>query len=222
MIMFEREQSTAFYCFRDLCTDRDSGGRSPSGSTAGTVVAGSASYFLPFITTQAVRTVHALIRRLVDYFRIPPDRHQYFDENVAADQWDLLEAAALLQITEFKVFELAYKEWYGVVPKPRVIEVHFRNYMFNQLIPGWVANFCRRVVEMEQAGTLEPRDFGIYQRLPSRRMRLIGKAYAAMLLVGFLLVVYLAYGQEVAGLLADRDGSRAADTIGLPQHNTIP
>lgn len=222
MIMLEREQRTALERLRALCSYRGVGGRSPPGSTAGTAVSGSASYFLAFITTRAVRAVNALVRRLVDYFRIPPDRHQYFDENVDAEQWDLLEAAALLQVTEFKVFELAYKEWYGVAPKPRVIEVHFRNYMFNQLIPRWVARFCRRIVEQEQAGTLDPRDFGIYQRLPSRRMRLIGKTYAAMLLLGFLLVVYLAYGHEVAGLLADRDGSPAADSNRLPRNYTMP
>lgn len=199
----------------------DSPGPHPRPSTAGTTVPAPASNFLSRITRRVARTLHVLIHKLVDYFRIPPDRHQYFDEDVATDQWDLLEAAALLQVTEFRVFELAYKEWYGAAPKPRVVELHFRNYMFSRVIPTWVAHFCRRVVEMERAGTLDPREFGVYQRLPSRRMRLIGKAYAALLLVGFLLIVIMAYGHEVTGL-AGADGQPVRDTAGLPQHNTMP
>lgn len=177
---------------------------------------------LHLATLRGARVIRALRHKLVDYFRIPPDRRQYFDEDVARDQWDLLETAALLQVTEFKVFELAYKEWYGAAGKQRVIEAHFRNYMFNQAIPVWVARFCRRIVEMGQAGTLDPREFGIYPRLPSRRMMLIGKLYVAMLLLAFLVLLYLAYGQEAAGLIIDRTGLQAGDTGGLPQHNTMP
>lgn len=172
--------------------------------------------------TRGVRLIRALRRKLVDYFRIPPDRRQYFDEDVARDQWDLLEAAALLQVTEFKVFELAYREWYGVAAKQRVIEAHFRNYMFNQVVPVWVARFCRRIVEMGQAGTLDPREYGIYPRLRSRRMLLIGKLYVAMLLLAFLVLLYAAYGQEATGLIIDRTGLQATNTGGLPQHNTMP
>ena len=124
-----------------------------------------------------------LVDRLLSYFKPPADRRQYFDENLAGEQWDLLESAAMLQVTEFRVFELAYKDWYGVAPKHQVIEVHFRNYMFNQIIPVWVSHFCRHVVELGQAGQLNPKDFGVYQRLPSRRMMRIGQAYTAMLLI---------------------------------------
>lgn len=175
--------------------------------------------FLSSMSTRGLRALQSLVRKLVSHFGLPPDRQQYFDEDVARDQWDLLETAALLQITEFRVFELAYREWYGVAAKHRVIEIHFRNYMFNQLIPAWVAHFCRRIVELERTGTLDPKDFGIYPRQPSRRMIRIGQAYTAMLLAAFLVLIYMAYGQEIADLLANREGSNAA---GMPQHNIVP
>ncbi len=179
---------------------------------------GAAVGLLTFSRIPGAEILRALFRKVADYFRLPPDRRQYFDEDVASDQWDLLESAALLQVTEFKVFELAYKAWYGVAARQAVIEVHFRNYMFRQVIPVWVAGFCRRVVEMEQAGTLNPKDFGIYHRLPNRRMMLIGKTYAALLLAAFLVLLFMAYGEHVSELLSD--GTR--DTAGLPQHNTMP
>jgi len=138
-----------------------------------------------------------LLGKLSEYFSPAPGRLQYFDENLAADQWDLQEAAALLQVTEFRIFELAYKEWYGHKPRHYVIETHFNNYMFNQVIPAWVKHLCRRVIASSQAGDLDPRDFGIYHRLPSRRMTRIGRLYIAFLLVMFLGLVYITYGERV-------------------------
>jgi hypothetical protein len=75
---------------------------------------------------------------------------------------------------------------------------------------------------MARAGTLDPRDFGVYQRQPSRRMARIGKAYAAMLLLAFLFLVYMAYGDQLSGLLADRPDPESVESVGLPQHNTMP
>lgn len=155
------------------------------------------------------------------YFKSAPGRRQYFDENMDREQWDLLEASAQLQVTEFRIFELSYKQWYGAAPKARVIEVYFRNYMFNRIIPVWVSHFCREVIEKGEAGTLDPRDYGIYQRLPSRRMMRIGQIYTAMLLVAFVILLYMAYGEA---LIPDTVQSLfgRGDTIGLPQHNTMP
>jgi hypothetical protein len=168
---------------------------------------------LPFIR----KVFHAV----TGYFRSTPGRRQYFDEDIAREQWDLLEASALLQVTEFRVFELSWKQWYGAAPKARVIEVHFRNYMFNHIIPVWVSHFCREIVEKGEVGTLDPRDYGIYQRLPSRRMMRIGQTYTAMLLVAFIVLLYMAYGEALVPDSVQSLFGRG-DTIGLPQHNTMP
>ncbi len=127
-------------------------------------------------------------------------RRLFFDEkNMSDDIADVLEAAALLQVTEFRIFELAYKEWFGRRPRPYIIERYFNDYMFNQAVPGWVTHFCRRVVALGHAGELDPRDFGIYYRLPSRRMARIGQLYIAFLLAAFLGLVWFTYGDRVFG-----------------------
>ena len=79
--------------------------------------------------------MNRLLRKLIDHFKGPPGRKQYFDEDLDQEQWDLLEAAAQLQVTEFKLFELAYRDWYGHPARQQAIEVCFRNYMFNRIIP---------------------------------------------------------------------------------------
>lgn len=168
-----------------------------------------------------VSFVKRLLAKLIDYFKGSPGRRQYFDEDLDREQFDLLEAAAQLQVTEFKLFELAYRDWYGHPPKHQVIEVYFRNYMFNRIIPVWVSHFARVIVEKSQAGTLDPRDYGIYQRLPSRRMQRIGQAYTAMLLVAFVILMYMAYGDALVPETVQSLFGRG-DTAGLPQHNTMP
>lgn len=168
-----------------------------------------------------IAIVRKIVERVAACFKAPLDRRQYFDEDMDREQWDLLEAAAELQVTEFRLFELAYKEWYGAASKHQVIEVHFRNYMFNRIIPVWVSHFSRRVVEQSQAGTLDPRRYGIYQRLPSRRMRRVGQAYIAMLLVAFIALMYMAYGETLFPHPPQSLFGRG-DTAGLPQHNTMP
>lgn len=165
--------------------------------------------------------MHYLIRKLLNCFKIPQGRRQYFDEDLAREQWDLLESAALLQVTEFRIFELAYKDWYGAAAKHQVVEAHFRNYMFNQIVPVWVSHFCRRIVKLGRSGELDPKKFGIYQRLPSRRMIRIGQAYTAMLLMAFFVMVYMAYGDHFTELLISRTG-HTSDVVGLPQHNIMP
>jgi len=129
--------------------------------------------------------------------RLRTERRQYFDEKVDGALWDLLETAALLEIKEFALFEMAYKDWYGRFAVPNVMESHYANYMFSGVIPIWVRGYCRKVIELNRAGQLDPRKLGIYRPQPSRRLILIGKLYAAALLVMFLVMTYMAFTYTV-------------------------
>ncbi len=125
--------------------------------------------------------------------RLNNDRRQYFDEDIDPDLWDLLQTSSLLEIKEFDVFKLAYKEWFGHFPQPHVSEAHFANYMFNQQIPVWVRRYARKVIELHKQDALNPRELGVYQPLPSRRLKRIGKIYTVMLLAVMLYLTFLAY-----------------------------
>ena len=154
------------------------------------------------------------------------ERRHYFDEDLDKDLWDLLEASALLEIKEFALFELAYKDWYGRRPLPRVIETHFTNYMFHGVIPAWVHHYARNVVELHKRGELEPRRLGIYQPLPSRKLMAIGKLYTAALLVTLLVLTVFAYRdtavmQSLFGR-ADDPPARLEHPLDRPRHNAIP
>ena len=90
------------------------------------------------------------LRLVQDWLDRSRSRRQYFDEDLEQELLDLLEVSALLEIKEFALFELAYKEWYGRAPLSRVIEAHFSNYMFHGIIPAWVTSYTRQVLELQK------------------------------------------------------------------------
>ncbi|MEJ2343884.1 MAG: hypothetical protein P8076_10425 [Gammaproteobacteria bacterium] len=71
-------------------------------------------------------------------------------EPVPADVQAVLDAAAVLDITEFQVFELAHREWFGRPAPTRTIERWFAAYMFEAAVPPWVRQFTRRVLAQRQ------------------------------------------------------------------------
>lgn len=146
---------------------------------------------------------------------------QYFDEDLKQDSLDLLKAAAALEVTEFKLFELAYREWYGRKPLPRVIEVHFSNYMFNNVIPTWVRSYSRGVVELHKTGTLDPKAFGIYQPLPSKRLVFVGRLFGILLILIFLVFMFLINKDPpiTQSLFGRAD---MTPELERPQHNAMP
>lgn len=117
-----------------------------------------------------------------------------------SDSLDVAETAALLEISEYRVFQLAYAGWFGNEPEERVIEPHFKAYMFHRAVPAWVRHFTRHVIDLAAGDTLDPRDFGIVTRWASRRDIARGKLYLVYLTIGVVALVLL------ADLTADRLG----------------
>ena len=144
---------------------------------------------------------------------------QYFDEDLKQDSLDLLEAAAALEVKEYKLFELAYREWYGKKPLSRVIEAHFSNYMFHKVIPTWVRSYSRNIVKLHKAGELDPKAFGIYQPLPSKRLIFIGRVFSTLLIVVFLVLMFLINKDPP---ITKSLFGRADQELVQPHHNAMP
>ncbi len=110
------------------------------------------------------------------------------EKSIPADVRNVLDAAALLQVSEFCLFQLAYRHWHGSDTSEGSIERHFIPYMFRSVVPFWVRQLCRRVLQAAADGTLDPVDFGIE---PSR----VGEHQPVTL------VRALAVGGTVVGML---------------------
>ncbi|MDJ0948077.1 MAG: hypothetical protein QNJ94_04070 [Alphaproteobacteria bacterium] len=74
---------------------------------------------------------------------------------------DVAHASELLEIGEFELFELAYRQWYGRTAHPKAIERQFVGYMFGKEPPAWVRHFVREVLTLQQDGQLDPGAYGL-------------------------------------------------------------
>jgi len=83
------------------------------------------------------------------------------EKSIPADVRNVLNAAALLQVSEFCLFQIAYRHWHGSDTSERSIEQHFVPYMFRSVVPFWVRQFCRRVLQAVADGTFDAAGFGV-------------------------------------------------------------
>lgn len=111
-----------------------------------------------------------------------------FDHHLPPDVVAVLDASAALEVTEFRLFEMAWRDWFGKSPQQAHMERCFADYMFGYRVPYWVRSFSRRILDLQAGGTLDPRSFGVWRRLPSTRMRLVAKIYCAALILLFVVL----------------------------------
>lgn len=83
------------------------------------------------------------------------------EKSIPLDTRNVLDAAAVLQVTEFHLFQIAYRHWYGRHASERSIERFFVPYMFRSVVPYWVRQLCRRVLRASAEGKLNPAEFGL-------------------------------------------------------------
>ncbi|MDZ7662689.1 hypothetical protein [Thiohalophilus sp.] len=69
------------------------------------------------------------------------------DKPLPPDLQVLLDAVGLLDISEFRLFELAYEAWYGEPASPEKLECAFARYMYREEVPFWVRHYARRVLK---------------------------------------------------------------------------
>src|SRR5919106_6993873 len=92
-------------------------------------------------------------------------RKLFFDEKrMSADVADVLEASALLQVTEFELFRIAWRRWYGRTIADRDLEHYYLPYMFRSQVPPWVRQLARQVIAEAEASRLDPASYGIVPR----------------------------------------------------------
>jgi len=92
-------------------------------------------------------------------------RRLFFDEKkMSSDVADVLEAAALLEVTEFEFFRIAYRRWFAADIGDDGLERYYLPYMFKRRVPPWVRHLAREVIERAEADGLDPKDYGVLPR----------------------------------------------------------
>jgi hypothetical protein len=72
----------------------------------------------------------------------------------------VMDAAALLDVTEFDLFRFAYRRRFGRQPGEDMLEKVFADYMLRGQVPQWVAALCREVIDSEKQGALDAEAIG--------------------------------------------------------------
>lgn len=127
-----------------------------------------------------------------------------FDENLAPDIDSVLTATALLDITEWDFFNLAYNRWHGEPAAEGIMEPIFAAYMFNDVVPLWARHFARLVERLYQRGVLDRQALGI-DRLPSSaQMVSRGMRYGVAITTVMIVLVVLAEFAAQLVRLGDR------------------
>ncbi len=124
-----------------------------------------------------------------------------FDEHLAPDVDSVLNATALLDITEWDFFNIAYNRWHGGPAEQAVMEPIFAAYMFNDVVPLWARHFARLVERLYRRGVLDRRALGV-ERLPSsRQMVTRGVRYGVFIAVVIIaLIVFAEFVAQVTRL----------------------
>lgn len=96
--------------------------------------------------------------------------------------------SAVLQISEYELFRIAYQNWFNrPIPEKR-LDILFKDYLANNSTPYWVNDFVRKAHEDFKAGKLNYKDYGIQRRVCDRRSKIKG-----WLITFFLIILMLLY-----------------------------
>jgi hypothetical protein len=82
--------------------------------------------------------------------------------------------AGLLDISEFRLFEIAYLNWFGSEATKKAMDVFFGSYLKSGVEPFWLRNMVRRIICKYRKGNLAPSRFGIDPPCVSPSKRRLG------------------------------------------------
>ena len=113
------------------------------------------------------------------------------------------EAANRLGVGEFQFFQLAFQAWHGTEIEPERLEREFWEYMSHDQVPPWARHFARRVIEADDAGSLDREDklFHRHDRFGPKMIygwRENVKAFLLVLFVAGFLVFVLYHYEKTA------------------------
>lgn len=93
---------------------------------------------------------------MVGFFEtlVRPDR----EELEMADRMVVSSAANLLQVGEFQLLQLAYREWHDADMPEAMIDRIFSAYMLKNEVPHWARHYARLILTRSDLGTLNDDD----------------------------------------------------------------
>lgn len=105
----------------------------------------------------------------------------------------VIEAAAILEISEYELLDMAYREWFGRPPRAAELSDVFGPYMFNGTTPFWAVSLARQVIALYNDGRLaESRFRAVMRPPPTLREIFVAASQSVLLLLLAWFIYYVA------------------------------
>jgi hypothetical protein len=138
--------------------------------------------------------VKLLWRAGMNFFRVLLDPES--EETEYPDRKLVGSAANLLQVGEFQLLQLAYRQWFGEdLPEAQISRL-FTSYMMRHEVPSWARHYARSILELHGRGQLDARN-PAYHRYDNDYVRQLPTG-----LIRFLLATALVAFVMLASILA--------------------
>lgn len=77
------------------------------------------------------------------------------EEEEMKDRLVVIAAANILQVGEFQLLQLAYREWFEDDLPEALVARLFGSYMLKNEVPHWARHYARHVLDMEALGLID-------------------------------------------------------------------
>jgi hypothetical protein len=130
----------------------------------------------------------------MNFFRVLLDPQH--EEEGQGERRLISAAANILQVGEFQLLQLAYREWFGRDLPVQLVDRLFTNYMFHNDVPPWARHYARLILSRDDRGSLDPHDANYHRydheygiRVPNaiRRLTIIVCALVLTMVTAILL-----------------------------------
>jgi hypothetical protein len=81
--------------------------------------------------------------------------HPDHEELEMKDRLVVISAANLLQVGEFQLLQLAYREWHDQDLPEALISHLFTSYMLDNEVPHWARHYARRILDRHERGEID-------------------------------------------------------------------
>ncbi len=117
------------------------------------------------------------------------------DPELPPDVATVLESASLLEVSEYRIFEMAYEAWFGrkVDNNAKLLNRQFFAYLNRDSVPPWVRSLCRDLARRGRAPGFDPARYGIVRAPPTRTMIYLGIRYTIWTALTVSVIIGLAH-----------------------------
>ncbi|MDY6953943.1 MAG: hypothetical protein SWE60_20760 [Thermodesulfobacteriota bacterium] len=115
------------------------------------------------------------------------DRGKVFQNDAEAVSF----VAGLFDISEFRLFEMAYVHWFGSEATKKTMEGFFGRYLKTGLVPFWLRDMVRKIIYRHRKGDLTPGEFGIHRPCVAPSERRLGWVLVGLFSVLVFAIVWI-------------------------------